>query len=73
MVCLGCQQKMNVNSSYLGSSLVLKNSSVSCYQPKARSQRRIIQNSNTVSSVEQCWRAVCQCIKNKKCIEERGG
>lgn len=26
-VCLGCQQKMNVNSSYLGSSLILKNSS----------------------------------------------
>jgi hypothetical protein len=36
MVCLGCQQKMNVNSSYLDSSLILKNSSVSCYQPKAR-------------------------------------
>jgi hypothetical protein len=36
MVCLGCQQKMNVNSSHLNSSQILKSSSLSCYQLKAR-------------------------------------
>lgn len=74
MVCLGCQQKMNVNSSYLGSSLILKNSSVSCYQPKARRANEGLYKIQTLFfPLEQCKRAVCPCIKNKRYIKEDRG
>jgi len=74
MVCLGCQQKMNVNSSYLGSSLILKNSSVSCYQPKVRRANEGLYKIQTlIFPLEQCRRAACPCIKIKRYIKEESG
>jgi hypothetical protein len=73
MVCLGCQQKMNVNSSHLNNSLILKSSKLIMLPIESKdSQWRIIWNVDIVF-LKQRRKVVCHFTKKKRSIKEGGG